>query len=194
MTVFYPGPQVLEMIYTVSGLEHKMRMNVEATTTPSVGDGLGSIDLVRRNATTQDALSWLLSIEDLLEHLYDNVNMSFDTWNLYNVAPSSYDFTFVKSYNSVELPVNVADYVSAHHRIFTFRTQGGNLAKLYLMETSLGQNDLVGYSSLLSVEQDLVDLLVADNTCMIGRDGEHVSTLVKRGGSQNEKLFRLRNR
>lgn len=194
MTVHFPGPQLLELVYTTQGLTHTMTMSVEAEADPDIGDPFGSINLVQKDTTVISATAWALLLVAELKQMFDATDTVFDAWNLYTIAPLSYDRTFINTHTPSSQPIGTAGYVASHHRIFSFATLGGNVAKLYLMETELGQNDLVGYAGMATIEKDLVDLLISDESCMLGRDGNYLAGLIRRGASQNEKIFNLRNR
>lgn len=194
MTIHYPGPVVMELEYTVDGLKHLLAFNVEPVATPDIGDGFDTIDLKTKNLSTIGADVWAGLFEAGMDGTFNDVDVTFDIWNLYTVAPMSYDRTYISS-EATQTPTFTAPAtVIAHHTIYTFRTLGGNLGKIYAMEGNQGQNDIVPYVSLLPQELIFVDVLLVTNTPMIGRDGEFFANLISRASSQNEKTYRERYR
>lgn len=194
MTVFFPGPQLIELEYTVDSLKHRMTMNVEALVTPDIGDPFADIDLKTKNLSTIAADAWVAIVEAVMDGMYSNSGVTFDIWNLYNVAPLSYDRTYISSEAVGAVTFTAPATVEWHHHIYTFRTTGGNLTKLYCMESNIGQNTVVPYASMQPAEKTFIDAFLVANTPLIGRDGNFVTGLISRGASQNEKLFRIRNR
>lgn len=194
MTAYFPGPGLLELQYTVSGLSHAFTMNVEPTSTPAIGTSFDNIDLRARGGGTRTLEAWADLISAAIDGLFDIAVSSFDIWNFYLVAPFSYDRTFISQMTPSDQPNSGTGYVPSSQSIFNFRTEGGNIAKLVLLEQNYGQNDCVGYADLVGVESDIVDVLDLATTSMIGRDGEFVFQFMRRCAGQNEKTWRRRNR
>jgi len=194
MTSYFPGPGILELEYTVAGLTHKYTMNLDHAAEPSIGTAFDDIDLNRRGGGTISVGGWIALLEAGLDGMYNNAGPSFDVWNYYVVAPNSYDRTLIGSETPGSQPNVATGTVESSQETFTFRTEGGNIAKAVLLECNYGQNDCVPYADLLTQEKVFVDVCIAANTPMIGRDGEFVYSFIRRCAGQNEKTWRQRNR
>jgi len=76
-------------------------------------------------------------IADLVK-AYNSSDMTMLRAELWKYAPNSYDATWISSVTKTDPGTNANPTVPAGQLIYTFRTVGGNIMKVVLMETGFG--------------------------------------------------------
>src|SRR5262245_35221680 len=192
MTLYYPGPYEVEIVYTVAALQHKQRLNCDVTTAQNIGDPLTSVNLKTRGGTPIIAATAIQAWVDLSKQLYGSSGQ-FLLANLWKYTANSFEKTFVGTMDLATVGSNAGSNVLASQRTLTYRTQvGGKFRVTYLEGVFSTPQQIVPPTSGIG---NTIDVFLRGNACwIIGRDGYYPAASIWLLDGQNEATFRKRYR
>jgi hypothetical protein len=193
MATNFPGPYAVEITYVIGGLTHKMLLNTQVSGSPDPGDNAALVDLVLRNASTiplPDAVDdWIA----LLVPLFSTTS-TFVEAVLWRYEPESFDRTFITSYAIGEDGTNAGAFAPAKYRKFSFRTQGGGILYVTLLESIVDGNLQETYPFASGASNAIANYVVAATSWIYARDNTYPISPLRLSDGQNEVLFRKRYR
>ena len=196
MAVNFPGPYAIELLYEVSGLEHRMLLNVQVSGTPSAGVDLTTVDLLDKDGGTRPIVTAMDEFIDLLQIGYAT-GASFVEWTLWSYTPNSFDRTFINTWSVGEAGLSVAPTVLMSYRKISFRTANGGILYITMLE---GISDGLDQQSFPFSSGNMNDIANYVTTTGLGggwiyaRDNSYPVAPLRLSEGQNEKLFRIRHR
>jgi len=194
MTLNYPGPYQIELVYTVGGLTHRQRINCDCEEywyTP--GTPFSSIRIIRKDAS----LDYADDVVDEYINVIKELCASDLTWvsaELFKVAANSFDKTWISSYAIGVAGTGTSSYVPAGELIFTFRTEEGGTMKMTLEEGNRASGVSIPAGSLTGTEAAFVAYVVAADTWILARDTSYPIAALWLHPGQNEATFKKRFR
>lgn len=192
MTVYYPGPYEVELIYNYSGLTHKQRLNCDVTTTPTVGDPLTSVNLKTKAGTPVIAATAIQAWVDIIKTGFANTT-TFTVANLWKYVPNSFEKSFVGTMDLNTVGTFAGANTFASQRTITYRTQVGGRFRVTFLEGGFAQPQQVAVPSTGAIS--VIDVFLrGTSNWVIGRDGFYPAASIWLLDGQNEALFRKRYR
>lgn len=194
MTVInYPGPDELRIIYTVSGLTHTQRLNVDAVGSPAPGTLFNAIELVMADGTLQTAQAVTDAWVALLRPFFSTATTDFVRAELWHYEPESFSADYVSAYDIALAGSSGGTYVPAGQVILTFRTTEGGVMKIALMESTVaaGISLTPPYGG---INLALANYVIDENAPFLGRDTSYPFANIAYHPGQNEAVFKRRFR
>ena len=197
MTINYPGPYEVRIIYTTSvssvPLVHTQHLNVRLESDPVPGTPFSGINALRRDDSPFDLAGevddWVNLFKVIISSGGGN---TIDYAELWKYEEESFDASFVSTY-----PINVAGtsgggVVTAGQVVVTFRTMEGGIMKLNFMESIItaGARDTLPFAN--AGLDAIADAVVAGTVPWLGRDTSYPFACIAMYPGQNEKLFKIR--
>lgn len=199
MAINYPGPYELRMYYTcsVSGavLNHVQKMNLDVDGEPDPGTAFADITPVRRIGLTTDLETAVDDWVVLIRAAYPSTAFAISRFELWRIAPDSFDGTFISAYEIGLAGVGAASVFPAGQYIMTFRTLEGGIMRVSFMEhiaTAIGITDPPPLAQ--TGMQAIADFITSTSNYFLGRDTSYPIALRAGFPGQNEVLFKLRYR
>jgi hypothetical protein len=200
MTVNFPGPYELRIIYTCNAtpggiLTHQHRLNVDVDGTPDVGEDFANIDIVTR-ADGNHILSVVVeNYVALLAPFFNSTATTFTIAELWKYEAGTFNADYVSTYEIDEPGTSASSLQKASEAIFTFRTLEGGIMKLVLLDGVFAPDVPKVYADMGSDAQDLVDYVVdAVSARFLGRDTSYPAVFLRLFNGQNENVFKRRYR
>lgn len=194
----FDGEYEIRIFYTtVSGgvsLEHRHTFDVQPVEPIAVGAAFADIYASRRDGSSDNALSILIDeYIDLIKPLYKS-DTNFVRAELWQYGGSSLDASYKASY-----PLGVAgdsanSTVPAQQVTVTFRTLGGYILRLQLMESVVGGDTKDPYPFVNVAVKALADYVISDQNFVKARDNTFPIVALNASYGANEKLWRKRFR
>lgn len=192
MAINYPGPLEVRMQYTAQSLVHTMRFNVSPDTQPTPGTVFADIDLTTRASQATDLAAYVDAFVALLQPFFATTNFTFDFAEAWWYEPESFDGIYVSTYPIGLAGTNASGVSLASEYIYTFRTLEGGTMRIHLEEQFGAAGSPVGYASLSTAQGDLVDFILGDGNCHLGRDTSMPIAFNRLFPGQNERIFKIR--
>lgn len=175
-------------------LSHRLTFDVITDGAFSPGDPATSIDVIAKGGLTSNIVA---AVDDMFELVWKLMGTGtsqprFELW-LYDAEPS-FNKTFITSWTSTEtFALGTSTAVAAHQSTYTFRSSGGGVARIQLME------------DIVSLETSIVfptsgdagafrTWAIGDGSIIVARDGGYLISSIRANYGQNEKLKRKRFR
>ena len=196
MAINFPGPGIVELFYTVDGLQHKQTLSVRMEGTPTPGLDPLSYDLVQRDQIPINFPLWVSQWVTLLRPMYGALNMTFDRADLWWSDQTSFDKIFLTS-ESIALPGTGSNNENiANQMTMSFRTLEGGQMRVALMESSDGipVNARQGYPTSDPETNALMAYVISTDSVLLGRDSSPPYSAIAVSSGQNEALWRKRYR
>lgn len=193
----FDGLNELRFFYTTiptgfSPLEHRMSFDVALSSTPVPGEPFGELQTVpKAGPSTMFLDEWVDSFMPFLLDLHA-VSTEFSRVELWRIPEGTTDATFISVYPLGDVGTGGSSQV-AQQITFTARSGGGGIARLQLMEGSLGGNSSTSYPYGAEA-QAFADAIVADSSIILARDNTYLLANNKLSLGQNEALWRRRFR
>lgn len=189
----FPGPQVIEISYTCSGVQHKMRLNTHVAGDPAVGEDVANIDLTLRDLTTKNVDTAVTEWINLLKPFF-HTTTTFDEYSIWNYVFQTFDRVFVTSAPIGISGTGTGSVTLAQQDTFTFRTQEGGTMKIVLLESAGISKVRETYASLGAPSQAVFDYCTDSDGWILARDTSYPAAPLAKIGGENEALFRKRYR
>lgn len=181
----YPG--FIKVRYTVvfGTVTHNHVMTLPCN--PNFNEGTDQWELALKGGGTA---YWRTSLTDLLTTFlpfYNSVGAQFGFADLWSIETAESDPIWVDGFDASAEGTSGGASVFAGEAVHTFRTASGGIMRLYLMETTIADDDITNppYASNLGT---LVTEMTDTNAFVIGRDGAYLSGLIRRVTKENDKL------
>lgn len=194
----FPGPYELRIFYTVTtspgdAIQHQLRINVDCDPAPDPGDTFNTIQVKLAGGSTTGLHNTTLAIVNLVEDFYNGTDATFDYAELWLYEAASFEAAYISTY-AIGLPgTSAEDTFPASQTIWTFRTVGGGILKVSLMDNVSAPYVPVAYADLNAVNKALVDYVVDDTLSpFLGRDNTRPLAFLRQFAGQNEHLFKTR--
>lgn len=189
----FPGPWAVEIHYTVGGLNHSMLFSCSTPSLINVGDDPNTIDLYQKGGGTASLTTSVNVLVTLFQPLFDTTSdfVSFDFWKY---APSSYDRVWYSGGLIGLSGTNAGTYAPAKYRKFSFRTVGGGVAYITLLESIVDGNLQESYPFVSPASNAIADYAVSATSWLSARDNSYFAVPLRLSDGQNEVLFRKRYR
>lgn len=200
MTLNFPGPSVLRIFYTVepgllTPMEHTLQLNFEPDVTPSPGTLFANIAVNPRVVADHPLSTVCDELVAYLRPLFTAVDVTFDRAECWNVAPGTFDYTYVSTYDISLAATGVGSVQIASQNIYTFRSWEGGILRLYLQETETAPGLPLAYSDMGSGHQDLVDYFTSDShSFFLARDTSYPVAFLRMLPGESEAIFKRRYR
>lgn len=193
MAANFPGPYELRFVYTNPPLVHTQRLNIDLTTDPAPGTTFDLLEAVPRVGTGYNLElgvdNWIIVLRNLL-----HTTVTINYVELWKYEPESFDATFISAYDVGLAGLAAASPVPAGQMIWTFRTLEGGVLRINVMEAARAPGSPVSYPALAATEKALVDFILADDNCFLGRDTSYPFAFMRLNPGQSEALFKRRYR
>lgn len=194
----FPGPMEIEWRYTVTNIEHKLRLSFDVPNIAAIVPGMDIADIQPVVRTGANASTTLVPyVNSLLADLQPFFNASdasggvLDVW-LYTLG--TYDRTWITSYTPPWTPNSAVDTGLASQTTMTFRSGNGGIMKLVLLETAGNSNAQISPSNYDSVLTAVADNFTDADSIWIARDNGYAIGNIRLSPGQNEATWRKRYR
>lgn len=191
----FPGEYQVEITYIVGILEHKMSLNCDVSGGFVVpGTDPVNIDLLTKGGNSVQLAIAVPAFVNLLKKLWSS-DCSFVDYTFWRYDVGTYDRNFIATGSLGIDGDDPGSNTVAHQQTLTFRTVGGGIMKLVLLESIFSTN--LKQSLPASTSPDTVavrDFILSDGNWVIARDNTYPVAALRLLGGQNEKLFRKRYR
>lgn len=200
MTLNFPGPYEIRLFYTVpisgfTALQHQARYNLRVDGTPDPGTPFSGIDALRRDDSPFPLDSEVDDWVDLIKGMYSSTGLStIDFAELWKYTPGTFEAQFVSTYPIAVTGTTAGTTANSGQVIVTFRTAGGGIMKISLLETvisSAGPDTLPFANAALD---DMADQIVAGTVPWMARDNTYPFACIAAYAGQNEAVFKKRFR
>lgn len=196
----YDGIYELRIFYstTPSGqtqMTHRLTFDIKLVADVAVGTAFADIDVLPRNLTPVTLDSWLMDPGGFMELLVDCYPgaAEFPYAELWKIPEGTFDATFISAYEIGLVGTSVTASTSCQQTTFTFRSIGGGVARLQLMESSFTGNTRQT-PPFSTVANALSTFFASAASCALARDNSYVFARIAQNDGQNETLFKKRFR
>jgi hypothetical protein len=189
MGVNYPGTYEIEFEYVSDATTHKLRLNCELTSDPTLGDDFSTWSFATKGGGSvqgDTGIDAFLAVFRPLKH--SDVDVINATLWKYQVG------TFAKDFKGV-YDINLAgtsglDARRAFENIFTFRSTNGGIMKIH--DLDCGEFDYLQrpYASGTTAQKNFVDYVLGSTAWMIARDDGYAYSFLKVSNGLNNALER----
>lgn len=193
MAANFPGPYELRYFFTVSGIEHQHRINIQLTTDPAPGSTFDDIDVILKSTASQGLETAADVYGDLIRAMYTAAN-DFSRVELWKYAPSSYESTFVSAMDINATGTGASSSGDATYNMLTYRTGGGSVIRQTFLESGFPGNDLENFPISAAPFAAMADYVVSTASMVLGRDGTYAISKLHFARGQNEAVWRKRHR
>lgn len=196
MAINFPGPGIVELYYTVTGLTHKQQFSVNMAPSPTPGLLPVQYDLITRAGTTVSFADFIDDWVALLQPMYPQLDMTFDRAELWYSDQTSFDKIFL-TVAFIGLPGTGSNAERiANQQTISFRTLEGGQMRIVLLESSDGIaiNDRQGFPTTDAQTNAIITYVTSDACPMLGRDTSAPYSGIAVSNGENEVLFRKRYR
>lgn len=195
----YDGVHELRLFYatTPAGEEemtHRLTFDVLPDTPPSPGADIAAIECQTKGGALALLGTWYLDdFLPLLQACYP-ATANFFLLEMWQIPEGEYNGTFIGSLELSEVGTNGTGSTVAQQTTFTFRSIGGGIARLQLMESSFSGNLKQTPPFATATANNLTQFLNGNDSLMIARDNTPLNARLRQSDGQNEKLWRKRFR
>lgn len=199
--VNYPGPYEARFYYTTTpvglpAITHRSSLNLDLFEEPEPGTPFSEIYPLLDNGTHADSLETISEAWGNLwaQPLSDDAGNTVDRCELWKIEPESYEASFISAHTLAIPGTDTGASANSTQMILTFRTKGGSIAKLNIMESVYGGN-LPDTPPLTSADlQAIADAFSDGSFPWIGRDNTFPFVFLALYPGQNEAMFKKRFR
>jgi hypothetical protein len=195
----YDGLWEVVVIYDVTisarAFEHRHTFDVLPIGDFAPGTAPEDIEITMKNGLDTPLLDFT---EDYLPLMWKllGTGTSQPRMELWKYDPEpSYNKTFITAWTSSNtFPLAAGAAQAAHQNTYTFRTIGGGVARLQLMEDAGTGTARIAFNALAGDSAAFADFACGATSAIVGRDNLHLLTGIAGNQTQNEKLARKRFR
>lgn len=187
--VNYPGTYEIELAYTSDAVEHKLRLNCELTSDPTLGDDFSTWSFVTKSAGSiqgDTGVDAFLAVFRPLKH--SDVDIINATLWKYQVGTFAKDFKGVYDINLAG--TSGSDARRAFEDIYTFRSTNGGILKIHDLDCANSDYLQEPYASMTTVQKDFVDYVLSSTSWLIARDDGYPYSFLKVSNGLNNALER----
>lgn len=194
MALNFPGPESIEIVYTVANVQHKQELNCNLVDGYTIGGDPANMTLVTRDAQGVSVSQAVADYVDIAKGFF-GTNMTFDFYNVWRYTPLSTERTFVTSGAIGVAGVSSNPTVLAQQNTLTFRTAEGGTMRMVYLEPA---NDVLVSSPLSAPSVNAAgfvrDYVLATDSWILARDTSYPIAPLNFIGGQNEAVFKRRYR
>jgi hypothetical protein len=193
MSLNFPGPWQLDILYQYSGVDHHMKLNIDVSDGGDVGADFSTIVVKTKGGGT----NYLdLATDDFIALIapYFEDAVQFVTADLYFCVPDSFERIWHSAYGIGVAGDSASPTSPASEAILTFRSEEGGILKITMEEvwvTVFGKTNL---SAGTGITAALRDYILGDDSIVLARDTSYAVAPLHLLYGQNERIFRLRYR
>lgn len=197
MAINFPGPYEIVYRILIQGLEHEMRLNCMAMSSPAPGTAFASINLQTRSGTPANAQTCVDGFwAQLRPFMHTTTTVTaIELWKY--PTPGSLDRDFISA-TSATAPAGTAggSVVLANQDTLSFRTALGGILKVTIMESAFQTNLVVALLNNASgtIPQRIAAYVLSSAGWLLGRDDSFPFAPYRHTSGQNEALYRRRYR
>lgn len=195
----YDGKYEVTFIYDVTissrSFEHRGTFDVIPVSAPFIGQDAMDIDVNTKASAPASLVTATDTMFDLLWALMGTGTGQprFELWE-YGNEPST-DKTFITAWEGTGLyETNASPAVAAWQATHTFRTMGGGVARIQLMEGVNGSNSRLTGGLITGDTLIFMNHLISSGSIVTGRDNHWLISKLSASYGQNEALWRKRFR
>lgn len=199
MTENFDGVYELRTFYSTTPtseeqMTHRLTFDVRITSAPTPGTDFAAI--ICRSKGGDEPLLGTWYLEDFLPLLLACYPATADFFlvELWEYPPDGYDATFISSLELTESGTNGTGSTVAQQTTFTFRSIGGGIARIQLMESSFAGQVRQTPPFATAPANNLTQFLNGNDSVMVARDDSFLNARLRQSDGQNEKLWRKRFR
>ena len=193
----FPGEHEVRIFYEtpIGGLtlEHRHTFDVLSDDGYPPGTDMTDIDITLRNGTTAILAEYITSYVFSFLPLLDTPT-TVNRAELWRYPPDGYDATFISAMTIGEAGTSTGSLIPNHYSMATFRTAGGSVLKLVLLEDVIIGDDQDNYPVDLGLVDDWFDFVMAIDSGIVGQDNTFPIAPLRLSKGQNEAVWRRRNR
>lgn len=194
----FDGPWEVRLFYTTQPagmtlLNHRMTFDVNVSNTPTPGTSFGDVEVTRHDNSSGNLSGIVDGLVEVLAPLYA-IETIFNRAELWHIPESTYDALFVSSYligMGGEAAPNTA---VAQQQTLTFRTVGGGVMRVQMMEPAYPSTARVPYPTSSPDINAVFEYVIGPTSAILGRDNTRPFAPMNSSGGQNEALARKRYR
>jgi hypothetical protein len=195
MTVFLPGPYLLDFPQVQTGLTHHFAVNCDAIGSPPIGADPADVDMRTKSGTPVDLQTAADDLWDAVRGLYPTTTLcsQFVLWK-YN--GTNLDKTFISG-GTLAAPngSGVTAVVLSSQLICTYRSGAGHIGKLSFVETVLASSIKAPFGGgAIGETVGIKTYLLGGGNIVMARDRSFPVAALNELAGQNEKIFKRRNR
>nr|CRY96454.1 hypothetical protein [uncultured prokaryote] len=195
MAINYPGPYELRIFYDTQLTfgAHVMKLNLDLDSDPEIGAEFEDISTENHDASTTPLNSLTEALLTVLAPLFQSTT-DFPLVELWSYAAGTFDATFRAAYDPVVSNGSAGTAIPAGQAIITFRTAGGGIAKLSLMESNLTAGPDQSFPTASTPINNLASFMTVASRPWLGRDNTRFLVPKAYFPGQNEALWKKYNR
>lgn len=163
------APGFLVLNYTFNGLTHRQTLPVVP-----INPEVGSVpNLQAKTGSAVSAQTFITDWVNLLRPVF-STTVTFNGWEVYSKPTPESDplLLWGDDFITNNVGTNAGTTRAAAQWCATFRTIGGGLLKIYLMETVYDPNTRVSVrAGLAAPEGPIYTYVLGNSCCIVGRDG-----------------------
>lgn len=189
----FPGPYEVRFFYTVSGLQHELRLSLPLAQDPLPGTPFAAIVTEQKGGANGVLQADVDSLVALLRPFWPNT-VTIDFAELWKYVPLTNQANFISGYTIGLTGTAAGTIVLSHQATFTWRSIEGGIMKMVLLETDLGGDAVVSYAASGARSIALFDYIAGAFSAFWARDTSYANAPLRRSNGQNEAVWRKRNR
>lgn len=174
-------------------VSHVLTQDVNLVEPVLPGTPFNEIETQGHNGTTSTLDTEVEGFIDAIAPQMSNAT-DFTTVELWKYPPEGFDAVFYGVYASGVSGTNVNPAQAAHYDIFTFRTLGGGIMRLTLLESTNSANNVQSFPTASTVANALFNYITNLSRPWVGRDNFRPLAALKWSQGQNEAIWRRRFR
>jgi len=178
------APGYAKLTYSGVLFPHHMTIPIKFDGTPTPGT---NPDLLTKGATTVDAETGIGNFVEVLRPFF-NADTHFGLCEIHKVNATTGEDTFIYAFDVGLVGSASGENVPTAQAVITFKTTGGGLYRLYMMEGNQGVNVKLYPPFSAGLLDDLSDFVVGAGSIVYGRDNTYPFTPIAFITKINDKL------
>ncbi len=196
MTLFYPGPFEVRLQYTITisgvALQHTQRLNCDVTSNPTPGTIFSGVTVTKSGGGTQALNVAVDAWVAIMRAKFSNAACVITHAELWKYTPNTFETSFISDY-VINLNGNgTGSEVINGEGIYSFRSVGGHIMKIFLMEPIQVNGAPVVYTNMFTPDQNLVDAILGANNSWKARDDTFPFVFLRFFPGESEAIFKKR--
>lgn len=191
--VGYPGPWQMRFNYVTAtsfgNRQHVLRMNMDVDTPPDAGSDFNQYDLISRAGLYYNAETWADAFAAAMADIYYTGSTIVDA-ELWKFESGTNNGAYQSSYTLSVAGTSASPSNANGQAVMSARCQDGGIAYLHFMESIATAGPKYTYATAGVTVQAIWDLITANNSPMLGRDGSYAFSPLYYLPGQNEHWFK----
>jgi hypothetical protein len=199
MTMNFPGPYEVRFKYDVNiggkVLTHQARFSLVIPVAPDPGDPFSGIDVELSGGGSDNLADIVVDTWNVLKPFMDDTGAECTVVELWKYTAGTFNADYITTYALNSHGSDEGASVAASEHIWTFRTTGGGIFKVTLLETNYGWGVSTPYGSASADNQAVMDYFShATLAPYVARDNTYPFVPLYVHPGQNEAVFKKRYR